>query len=137
MTMNDEMTEMGSVRPVMTVERQEFRKQNTIRTVSRPPSTSVFSTSATDSRMKFDVSRTIWISVPGGISGLQLLDRRAHRVHHADRVGLRLLGDVDGHRRLAVDERQRALLLDGVLDRSRRPTGGSARSPRRPITMLA
>ena len=37
MTMNDEMTEIGSVRPVMTVERHEFRKQKTMRIVSRPP----------------------------------------------------------------------------------------------------
>jgi len=36
--------------------------------VSKPPKTSVFSTSATDSRMKIDVSRTTWMSVPGGIS---------------------------------------------------------------------
>ena len=42
MTMNDEMTEMGSVRPVITVDRHEFRKQKTIRMVSRPPMISVF-----------------------------------------------------------------------------------------------
>ena len=59
MTMNDEMTEIGSVRPVMTVDRHEFRKRNTMATVSRPPSTSVSSTSATACRMKIDVSRTI------------------------------------------------------------------------------
>ena len=51
MTMNDEITEIGSVRPVITVERHELRKQNTMRTVSRPPSTSVVCTSSTDSRM--------------------------------------------------------------------------------------
>ena len=41
MTMNDEMTEMGSVRPVMTVERHEFRKKKTMTIVRKPPSTSV------------------------------------------------------------------------------------------------
>ena len=41
MTMNDEMTEMGSVRPVMTVERQELRKRKTITIVRNPPSNSV------------------------------------------------------------------------------------------------
>ena len=75
MTMNDEMTEIGSVRPVMTVERQELRKQKTMRMVSRPPRSSVFMTSATDSRMNTELSRTTWISTPGGSSCLQRLDR--------------------------------------------------------------
>ena len=43
--MNDEMTEMGSVRPVMTVERHEFRKQKTMTIVRNPPSSSVLRTS--------------------------------------------------------------------------------------------
>ena len=68
MTMNAEMTEMGSVRPVMTVDRQELRNRKTMNTVSRAPSTSVIWTSATASRMKFEVSRTIWISTPAGSS---------------------------------------------------------------------
>ncbi len=58
MTMNDEMTEMGSVSPVMTVDRQELRKRKTMTMVRKPPSNSVLYTSATDSRMKPDVSRT-------------------------------------------------------------------------------
>ncbi len=36
-----EITEIGSVRPVMTVDRHEFRNRNTMNTVSKPPSTSV------------------------------------------------------------------------------------------------
>ena len=137
MTMNEEITEIGSVSPVITVERQEFRKQNTMSTVSRPPSTSVFSTSATDSRMKIDVSRTIWISVPGGSSACSCVDGRAHRVHDADGVGLGLLGDVDGHGRLAVDERERPLLLDGVLDGGDVRRAGWARRRAGAITMPA
>ena len=41
MTMNEEITEIGSVRPVMTVERQELRKKKTITIVRKPPSSSV------------------------------------------------------------------------------------------------
>ena len=89
-----------------------------MRIVSRPPRISVFWTSATDSRMKIDVSRTIWISVPGGSSVLQLPRPPPARASTtADGVGLRLLGDVDRHRRLAVDERERPLLFDRVVDR--------------------
>ncbi len=68
MAMNEEMTEMGRVRPVMTVERQELRKQKTISTVSSPPSRSVLVTSWTESRIMMDPSRTIWISTEGGSS---------------------------------------------------------------------
>ena len=39
--MNAATTEMGSVSPVMTVDRQEFRKRKTMKTVRRPPRTSV------------------------------------------------------------------------------------------------
>ena len=37
MTMKEEMTEIGRVKPVITVERQELRKQKTIRMVKIPP----------------------------------------------------------------------------------------------------
>ena len=36
MTMNDEMTEMGRVSPVITVERQELRKRKTMKMVKNP-----------------------------------------------------------------------------------------------------
>jgi len=68
MTMNEEITEMGSVSPVMTVDRQELRKQNTIRTVRIPPSTRVSWTSRTESRIMIEASRTISMRVPGGSS---------------------------------------------------------------------
>ena len=121
MTMNDEMTEMGSVRPVMTVDRQEFRKQKTMSDRQQAAEDAACScTSATDSRMNVDVSRTTWISTPGGSSFCSVVDRRQDRVDDADRVGLGLLRDVDGHGRLAVDERERALLLDACPRPSRR-----------------
>ena len=41
MTMNDEMTEIGSVRPVMTVDRHELRKRKTMTIVRKPPRISV------------------------------------------------------------------------------------------------
>ena len=66
--------------------------------------------------MKVDVSRTIWISVPGGISFCSWPTVGAHGVHDVDGVRLGLLGDVDGDGRLAVDERERPLLLDAVDD---------------------
>jgi hypothetical protein len=67
-TMNAEITEIGRVSPVMTVDRQELRKMNTMKTVSSPPMMSVSWTSATDSRMKIDPSRTTSIVVPAGSS---------------------------------------------------------------------
>ncbi len=65
MTMNEEMTETGSVRPVMTVDRHELRKRNTMKTVRIAPRTSVILTSETASRMNTEESRTTWISTPG------------------------------------------------------------------------
>ena len=48
---------IGSVRPVMTVERQEFRNRKTISTVSAAPSISVRCTLATETRMARELSR--------------------------------------------------------------------------------
>ena len=60
------ITEMGRVRPVMTVERQEFRKRKTIRTVRMPPMIIVVFTSWMDSRMNVESSRTTCRETPGG-----------------------------------------------------------------------
>ena len=68
MGMNAEMTLMGRVRPVMTVERQELRKQKTMNTVRRPPRMRVVWTSSTDSRIMTELSRTTSIRTPGGTS---------------------------------------------------------------------
>ena len=83
-----------------------------MRIVRRPPSISVFCTSATASRMKTERVADDLDLGAGRQLRPQLVDRRADPVDDADRVRLGLLGDVDRHRRLAVDERQRALLLD-------------------------
>jgi hypothetical protein len=68
MAAKEAMTEMGRVRPVITVERQEFRKRKTMRTVRMPPRTMVRLTSWIDSRMKFESSRTTCRDTPGGSS---------------------------------------------------------------------
>ena len=68
--MNAAMTEIGSVRPVMTVDLHELRNRKTMNTVSSPPSTSVTCTSSIDSRMNVESSRTIWSDTPGGSSAV-------------------------------------------------------------------
>ena len=62
MAMNEEMTEIGSVSPVMTVERQELRKRKTIRTVRMPPMIEVVVASWTDSLIMIEPSLTSAIS---------------------------------------------------------------------------
>ena len=66
-------TEIGSVSPVITVDRHELRNRKTMKTVNRPPSTSVTCTSSIESRMNVESSRTTCSETPGGSSG----DRRA------------------------------------------------------------
>ena len=68
MAMKPAMTEMGSVSPVMTVERHEFRNRKTMKTVSRPPISIVTFTSSIDSRMKVESSLMIERVTPGGSS---------------------------------------------------------------------
>ena len=116
MTMKPATTETGSVRPVITVERQEFRNRNTIRTVSRPPISIVTFTSSTDSRMKSESSLTIDRADAGRQLALQLLDRLDHAVGHRHGVGARLLLDVERERRLLVEQRGVLRLLDAVDD---------------------
>ena len=69
MTMKEEMTEIGRVSPVITVERHELRKQKTMKIVRIPPRIKVVWTSSTESRIMIEASRTISILVPGGSSG--------------------------------------------------------------------
>ena len=57
-TVKAAITEMGRVRPVITVERQEFRKTKTMSTVRMPPMIMVRFTSWMESRMKCESSRT-------------------------------------------------------------------------------
>ena len=56
---NDAMTDTGSARPVMTVERHEFRKRKTVSTVSAAPSTSAPATLATELATRVPASRTM------------------------------------------------------------------------------
>ena len=69
MTMKEEMTEIGRVSPVITVERHELRKQKTMKIVRIPPRIRVVWTSSTESRIMIDASRTTSIRVPAGSSG--------------------------------------------------------------------
>jgi len=57
---------MGSVKPVMTVERQEFRNKNTISTVSSAPSNRVCRTLDTDTRICREPSVICVSLTPGG-----------------------------------------------------------------------
>ena len=61
---------IGSVSPVMTVERQLFRNRKTISTVSAAPSNSVRLTLATETRMARELSRLTSILTPGGVTVL-------------------------------------------------------------------
>ena len=60
------MIAMGSVRPVITVERQEFRNRNTISTVSTAPSIRVRRTLSTDTRIWREPSVMGCSAMPGG-----------------------------------------------------------------------
>ena len=68
MNSSEPMSEIGKVRPVITVLRQEARKKNTIRMVSAAPSISVMRTSLTELRMLNEASRTISSLTSGGSS---------------------------------------------------------------------
>jgi hypothetical protein len=68
MNRNVPISAIGSVSPVMTVERQELRNRKTISTVSAAPSISVRCTLATDTRMARELSRLISVRTPGGSS---------------------------------------------------------------------
>ena len=61
---------MGRVRPVMTVERHEFRNRNTISIVRMAPSISVCRTFCTATRIGREVSPTGSSRMPGGNCGL-------------------------------------------------------------------
>ena len=108
MTMKVPISAIGSVRPVITVERQEFRNRKTMATVSRPPSISVCCTLSTEFRMPREPSRTISSFTPGGSGLLQLGHRLAHAARHLDGVLALRLDDVDGERALAVEQRRRS-----------------------------
>ena len=60
------MMEIGRVRPVMTVERQELRNKNTINTVNIAPSIRVWRTLFTATRMLRAPSLTVSSRTPGG-----------------------------------------------------------------------
>ena len=66
MNKKEPISAMGRVRPVMTVERHEFRNKNTINTVSAAPSIRVRRTLSTDTRIWREPSVTGSSRTPGG-----------------------------------------------------------------------
>ena len=64
--MKAEIVDTGRARPVMTVERHEFRKRKTTSTVSSAPSTSASSTFRTELRTRSPASRTTSSRTPAG-----------------------------------------------------------------------
>ena len=62
------ISEIGSVRPVITVLRHELRNRNTISMVSAAPSNSVRLTLATDTRIERELSRLTSTTMPGGVT---------------------------------------------------------------------
>ena len=61
------ITEIGKVRPVITVERQEFKNKNTIKTVNKAPSIKVRFTLSTATRIVLEPSVTFSSFQPLGI----------------------------------------------------------------------
>ena len=115
-TMKAPNTEIGSVRPVITVLRQECRNRNTMAMVSRPPSIIVCCTLLTEFWMPRELSRTISSLTSGGSDGLQFGHGLAHAARHLDGVGALRLDDVDGERALAVQDGDVLALLLAVDD---------------------
>ena len=66
MNKNVPISAIGRVRPVMTVDRQEFRNRNTMSTVSAAPSISVRRTFSTDTRICREPSVICSRRTPGG-----------------------------------------------------------------------
>ena len=115
---NDAMTDTGSARPVMTVERQELRNRKTVSTVSTAPSMSAVC----------DVGDRVGHALAGVADEVQLDARRQRLRDVVDlrpappsatcrrAVALGLL-DVDADRVLRREQRLRARLFDADVDR--------------------
>ncbi len=107
---------MGRVRPVITVDRQELRKQKTMRMVSNPPRIRVSCTSCTESRIMIEASRTISTVVPGGSSfcrtSISFFTRSTTPTVLAPDC-LRISSPMAGN---AVYQGQRPLLFDAVMN---------------------
>ena len=133
---NEAMTETGSARPVMTVERQEFRNRNTISTVSSAPSTSAACDVGDRVRdARAGVADDARASRPAGSVCWICVDLVAHGVGDGRRaVALGLL-DVDADGLLAVEQRGRARLLGADVDVATSPSR-MTRPPGSATTML-
>ena len=113
---NEDITEMGRVTPVITMERQELMKMKTIKTVRIPPMSSVSSTSASEWRVMMEASRTSERDTFRGQLLLHLVHDLLDIVHHLHLIGTRLLVDVEADGRQTVDEGQFAPLFHAVGD---------------------
>ena len=120
---------IGSVRPVITVERHEFRNRNTIRMVSSAPSIRVRRTLSTATRIGREASAMGSSRTPGGSCGADVGAGLRQPVDHRDGVlVLRLL-----HRQqqgaLAVVEREAVDFLRAIAHARRPGRRGPARRP--------
>ena len=86
MNRNVPISAIGSVSPVMTVERHEFRNRNTMSTVSSAPSISVWRTLSTATRMGRELSPMVSSRTPGGSSLAQRLHGVVEAIDHLDGV---------------------------------------------------
>ena len=105
---------IGSVRPVMTVERHEFRNRNTISTVSSAPSISVRRTFSTATRIGREASAIGSSCTPGGSCGCISAIVFVQAVDHLDGVLVLRLLHRQQQRALAVVEREAVDLLRAV-----------------------
>ena len=109
-------TDTGSARPVITVERHEFRNRKTTSTVSSAPSTSASSTLRTELRTRSPASRTISSRVPGGSVFCSWAMRAFTQIGHRRRAVLARLHDVETDRLTTVEQRRRRRLGRARLD---------------------
>ena len=98
--MNVAMTEIGSVSPVMIVERHECRNRNTIRIVRTAPSRIVAFTRSSEPLIQSAFDHNVSIFTSSGHARTQLFDRLIDALADFDDVRLLNLEDVDRDRAL-------------------------------------
>ena len=117
--MNVAITEIGSVRPVMMVERHECRNRKTMRIVSRAPSTIVSLTRSSEPSMNFASDHMVRILMSDGEPAFEILDRLINARADFDDVRLLNLEDLERHGAKPVHAGDRPFLgfaVDDVRD---------------------
>ena len=111
-----EQRDDGGRPPGSAVARTLRRKALTTSTTSTIEISSVISISCSEARIELVRSEATCSSMSGGSCALQLGQQRAHAVDGLDDVGAGLARDQHDDRRLAVEQAQRAHVLDAVAD---------------------